>query len=388
MKKTWLFILPWDIGFPGGVNQVVINLINALQKNHEIKPKLLINQNNGSINSLATTPVDYLSLANPCWSPGILGTVKYLIKLPLFLFNLHSYISDDIKCINPHYPTLNIINFILYKNIGFYTGKIILSFHGTDIILIKKTGGMEKWLWFYIFKHVDNMVCCSQKLADELIGYINNPVITCKISVIHNGIDEKTMNSQFIESNSLSKEINKTDFILSIGTFTKIKGQDVLIHAFAKLKAVKNPIKLILIGRNDDALLECRILAQRLNCVDRIIFIENLEHKEVLNYLQKAKVFCLPSRYESFGIVLLEAGFYSCPVIASNVGGIPEIIEDGYDGFLVHPENIDELADKLDVLLNDRELAQQLGTRLRKKVIKRFTWEIACSKYLNLLLNK
>ena len=386
ISPTWLFILPWDISYPGGVNQVVINLINTFQKTPAIKPKLFVDQADGTLNNIANISIDYLPLTNPCWSPGVLGLVKYLIKLPVLFFRLHHYISADVQCINPHYPTLNVINFVLYKILGFYNGKIILSFHGSDIVGIKKTAGLEKCIWNFIFCHVDFMVCCSQKLADELVDYISCPEINRKIKVIHNGIDEKVLDFAHSNSAALPDEIMSSRFILNVGTFQYIKGQDILIRAFAKLKDTNKSIKLVLIGRNSDALISCRQLALQLGCKNNVIFIENMEHEAVLSYFRRADLFCLPSRYESFGIVLLEAGFFSCPVIASNVGGIPEIIEDGYDGWLVEADNADELAYRLDELLNNSEKAKRMGKRLRKKVIKTFTWDVASLKYLKLLV--
>jgi glycosyltransferase involved in cell wall biosynthesis len=382
--KAWLFVLPWDISYPGGVNQVVSNLINTQQKTETIKPKLIIDQHCSAITSIGNTSIDYLLLTNPCWSSGILGPVKYLLKLPFLFLRLRRYIGTDIKCINPHYPSLNILNFVLYKQIGFYKGKIILSFHGTDIVSIKKTSGLEKLLWHFIFTHVDFMVCCSQKLADELIEYIDNSTITYKIKVIHNGIDEQIMNNSLANPDALPSEIRNSCFILNVATFEHKKGQDILIRAFAKIKS-SNPVKLVLIGRSSDALVKYQQLARQLECENDVIFIENLDHQAVLSFFQRADIFCLPSRYEPFGIVLLEAGFFSCPVIASNVGGIPEIIEDGYDGCLVQPENVDELSNKLDDFLNNSEMAQQMGERLKNKVINTYTWDIASSKYLSLL---
>ncbi|PPD35121.1 MAG: hypothetical protein CTY19_03205 [Methylomonas sp.] len=384
VSRTWLFILPWDIGYPGGVNQVVVNLINTFQKTRTIQPKLLIDQAEGGINNVANISIDYFPLTNPCWSSGCFGILKYLVKLPFLFFRLHRYIGKGVKCINAHYPSLNIINFVLYKKIGFYTGRIILSFHGTDIVSIKKTTGLEKFLWDFIFRNVDFMVCCSHKLADELIEYIDSSTITHKIKVIHNGIDEQIMNNSLVNTDRLPSEIGKSRFILNVATFEHKKGQDILIRAFDKIKS-SSPVKLVLIGRSSYELVKYHQLVQQLDCETDVIFIENLNHQAVLSFFQRADIFCLPSRYEPFGIVLLEAGFFSCPVIASNVGGIPEIIEDGYDGYLVEPENVDELANQLENLLNDNDMAKLMGERLKNKVTSIYTWDVASSKYSNLL---
>ncbi|MDD2725354.1 MAG: glycosyltransferase family 4 protein [Methylovulum sp.] len=385
MSKKWLFILPWEPNFAGGVNHVVFNLINKLETNEAIKPELLIAQKSGLF-GLAKTPVHYSLLANPSWNPGILGLAIYLIKSPLLLYKLHRLIASNTECVNLHYVTLDAINFVFLKKLGLFKGKIILSFHGSDLLPLKKSAGIEKWLWHYVFRNVDFMVSCSRRLSEELSEYINNPRLANKIKTIHNGVDIGQLETALVDARKSPPDISKdSKIILNVGTFQFIKGQDVLIKAFAKLKLHHKHLKLILIGFVNDHLEHCERLTSELNCKNDVVFIKNLAHESVLDYFQEADIFCLPSRREAFGIVLLEAGYYSCPVVASNVGGIPEIIDHGENGYLVPPDNVDELANAIGYLLEDSHLAKQMGKRLNEKVRKNFTWDNACSAYLELL---
>jgi glycosyltransferase involved in cell wall biosynthesis len=89
----------------------------------------------------------------------------------------------------------------------------------------------------------------------------------------------------------------------------------------------------------------------------------------------------LPSRKESFGIVLLEAGAFGVPVIASRVGGIPEIIEDGITGLLVPAEDAVALAECMTSVLSSTDFAESMGARLRQHVEANFAWSSALEKY-------
>lgn len=384
-KSGWLFVLPWDIDYPGGVNQVVKNMINVFRKNSLVSPELLIDH----YPLLHSTrdigiPVKHVCLSNPSWAPGYLGLFKYILKLPLAFFTLHNLISEEIVCINPHNPTLNVLNFVLYRICGFYKGKLILSFHGSDVLSIKYSAGLTKYLWFFIFRNVDNLVCCSNGLATELSAFIESPIVKKKVSVIHNGIDVILLDAELIQSKMLPKQLVNVRYILNIATFESNKRQTILIQAFARIKATYPDLKLVLIGRNAPMLQNYRALAEKLDCQQDIIFVEDLPHADVLPFLQNAEIFCLPSNFESFGIVILEAGFFFRPVIATCVGGIPEIILNGQDGVLIEPDNIEELAIVLCDLLNNPKTARGYGARLRDKVVNEFTWDIAEKKYLNL----
>ncbi|HEY6042186.1 MAG TPA: glycosyltransferase family 4 protein, partial [Anaerolineae bacterium] len=86
-------------------------------------------------------------------------------------------------------------------------------------------------------------------------------------------------------------------------------------------------------------------------------------------------VLAMPSRTDSFGIVFLEAWFYGKPVIGARAGGVPEVIDDGRDGFLVNFGDTDMLARRIAQLLDDRVLAQEFGAAGREKVLQNWTWD-------------
>lgn len=382
--EKWIFVLPWDFNYPGGVNQVVINLMSVLEDNAGMTSRLLIDSSEQPVSLLPN--VAHVTLSNPLWSPGVLGVVKYLLKLPKIFATLNKIIGKDACCINPHYPTLNVLNYVLYREMGFYKGKVILSFHGMDLRTIHKAKGLEKTLWLFIFSHVDALVFCSNALADEFCKDINSETILKKIKVIVNGIDPEKLENESKQAMALPIELRNQRYVLNVATFEHKKGQDILIRAFARIRA-KYDLKLCLIGRSTPVLEELQGLANHLGCGDEVMFYSDLPHQDVLNFFKQASVFCLPSRYEPFGLVLLEAGYFGCPIVAAKVGGIPEIITDNKNGQLFKADDEDGLVFALDTALSRSNDALQRAETFREDVLSKFSWRTAAQRYKDLVIS-
>ncbi len=114
-------------------------------------------------------------------------------------------------------------------------------------------------------------------------------------------------------------------------------------------------------------------IAQKLGISDSVIFEGYVE--DARSHLSGIDIFVLPSRSENFPYVVLEAGLANLPVIASRVGGMPEIIETGLNGTLVEKENVEELFSTLVLLAEDSELRERLGNNLKTTVREKFSLE-------------
>ena len=101
-----------------------------------------------------------------------------------------------------------------------------------------------------------------------------------------------------------------------------------------------------------------------------ITFAGKVENDEVVHYLHKMDIFVVPSISESetFGVAAVEASACGLPVIASNIGGLPEVVIDGKTGFLIDPENIDDLTEKLLILINDKMMRKKMGEEGRNYI--------------------
>lgn len=170
-------------------------------------------------------------------------------------------------------------------------------------------------------------------------------------------------------------------YVLTVAVLSPIKNIETLIEAFARIYKQFPDFKLVIAGEGPSREnLKFKIKNQKLE--DAVILTGRLSLSEVREAMKDCYVFVLPSLNEGFGRVLIEAMALSKPVIASNVGGIPEIVKDGENGFLIEPKDTDLLAEKLSLLLGDKNLAESMGRRGRefcknnfsnKNYIKSFT---------------
>jgi len=115
---------------------------------------------------------------------------------------------------------------------------------------------------------------------------------------------------------------------------------------------------------------------------DRVRFIGFIPNEDLPCWYRKADLVVLPSVYETFGIPLIEAMASGTPVLATRVGGIPEIVEDGRVGILVEPGSVEQLADGIRNLIRDDKRLFQMGEEARQMVIDKFSWDKAVTTLL------
>ncbi|MFN3880725.1 MAG: glycosyltransferase family 4 protein [Nitrincola lacisaponensis] len=151
--------------------------------------------------------------------------------------------------------------------------------------------------------------------------------------------------------------------ILFVGRFDLHKGGDIIIRAFREVALNNDVVELVFIGPDRgivydgstyDALSYINKFIPENNIKKRITFLGHQSASSIAQYRQSSTVTVLASRYENFSISLLEALSAGCPVIASNVGGIPEMINDGFNGLLFESESYDDLAFKINKIINSK----------------------------------
>jgi len=113
-----------------------------------------------------------------------------------------------------------------------------------------------------------------------------------------------------------------------------------------------------------------------------VVYCTNVEWKEAMIKLKKSSLLVIPSRIESIPQVIKEAFFLHIPIVATNVGGIPELIENNVNGLLVPSENLEELLNKINELLTNKEMSKRLSDAGYDFVMKNLTWEILLPKYI------
>ena len=188
------------------------------------------------------------------------------------------------------------------------------------------------------------------------------------ITVVPNGVD--------LERFKISSEGKKEDnanTIVFVGRLHPVKGVQYLIEAMAIVHREMQDAKLVLVG---DGVERSRLeeLAERLDLNDCIQFAGQVPQERVPQVMNQADVFAMSSLSEGFPVVLLEAMAAGLPIVATNVGGIPDIVEEGVNGCLVNAKSPDEIAEKILILLQNDEILKKIAANNREKA-ELFTWD-------------
>jgi glycosyltransferase involved in cell wall biosynthesis len=202
-------------------------------------------------------------------------------------------------------------------------------------------------------------------------------VPTEKIRIIPNGVD-------LGEFDLARRRVRTTDTVrgLFVGRLDPDqKGLTTLIRAVALLPA-SIPLEIRLVGEDWGANDSLRSLARRLGVQTKVILVGRLERPALLAEYSAADFLVLPSRFEPFGIVLLEAMAAGLPVVASRVGGIPEVVEEGRTGILVEPANPHALAEGLREICQDENRRRAMANEALHHV-RTFGWEAIVPQVLS-----
>jgi glycosyltransferase involved in cell wall biosynthesis len=202
-----------------------------------------------------------------------------------------------------------------------------------------------------------------------------------KVYIIPNGvsIDDFQVNQVFLEKNP-----DDEPYILYLGGLRKIKGVDILLRAFSIIKKDFPRLKLKIAGDGKE-INNLKALSVELGISEHIDFLGIVQGVHKIKLLQNAVFLACPSRYESFGIVILEAFASGIPVIASKVGGMPDIINDGENGFLVEPENPQQLAKKIKIMFSNNALRNKMAQNALPSA-QHYNWYSIVKKYIDIYL--
>jgi glycosyltransferase involved in cell wall biosynthesis len=224
------------------------------------------------------------------------------------------------------------------------------------------------------------VIAVSQHTADHMVSEEDAP--REKVHVVLNGIDfDRAKLSGPNAREEVRHEFNAQDayLLLIVARLHPEKGHHYLFQSLAEVRRrVNKPVRLLVagVGTFDAAYRE---EVRELGCDDIVSFIGF--RKDAADLMAAADLVILPSVAEAFGLVLTEALYLGTPVVATRVGGIPEIVNDGVDGVLVPAADSQALADAIVELLNDEHRRKKLAGAGREKVLNRFRFEDMVHSY-------
>lgn len=261
---------------------------------------------------------------------------------------------------------------------------IIFTGHGWAFNEVWRPSWQRVVIKFFVWLSVmlnHKTICVSEKTKRDIAGM---PFTKNKLVVIHNAIQPFDLRAREDARQKLVPGISaETLLVGSTGELHKVKGLDVLLHSWKEVKKSRNA-KLVLMGIGDQEE-NLKHLAEDLGISDSIIFtgfVENARH-----LLPALDIFVMPSRSENLPYGILEAGVAGLPVVATAVGGIPEIIDSGKNGILVFRDDTESLTSALDKLADDARLRENLGENLKNTVRTKFALKEMVSKTLEVYRN-
>jgi len=225
-------------------------------------------------------------------------------------------------------------------------------------------------------------------LSKQEIAYLRSIGVSRQVVLIPNGINLKEFET---EGEGKKERGSATTELLFIGRIDiEQKGLDVAVSALSTLTTRSGMnVNLTMIGPgSQQAISKIRMLAKEHGVLGRVSFYPPPPRAELIGAMKKADILILPSRIESFPLVLLEAMAAGIPVIASRVGGVPDVLNNGELGFLVEPGRADSLADCVEHIIKNREEAN-FKVALASKAVAAYDWSIVAKQtydvYMKLL---
>ncbi len=247
--------------------------------------------------------------------------------------------------------------------------------------LFKKKDLYQLKLWGgYSIKKAKKIITISKSSRNDIIKAYN--VSENKIEVVYPGIKQLlSIKNKVLSMEELNKKFGvEKDYILFVGTLQPRKNIENLVEALTMVKN-KN-LKLVIVGKKGWMYEDILNAPKKYEVSDRVKFLDNVSDEDLQSFYKNAVCFVLPSLYEGFGLPILEAMQYGCPVLASNISSLPEAGGDAAVYF--DPQNTEDIAEKIDKVVSDEKLRKEMIQKGYEQV-KKFSWEKTAREALKVL---
>lgn len=241
---------------------------------------------------------------------------------------------------------------------------VVLHLHGSEFATFyeKECGPLRKWIVRTVFNHAARVIVLSSSWKAWVEGISNNRAILC------------VYNPVVVPEESAQLNMDAPKNLLFLGRLGKRKGTYDLLDAFAMARPNIGRCLLQLGGDGD--IEQIRQLALSRNLMDDVELLGWVGGERKQQLLLHATVYVLPSYNEGLPMSILEAMSFGLPIVSTTIGGIPEAVTDGKEGFLIEPGDRSALADRLGRLICDPELARSMGAAARRKVESTFSADV------------
>jgi L-malate glycosyltransferase len=281
---------------------------------------------------------------------------------------------EKLDILHVHYAIPHAVCAILAKQMIRSDIKIVTTLHGTDITVLGSDPSLSEAIKFGIEKS-DYVTAVSNSLVNQTYELLK-PKKT--IETVYNFIDERVHRK--IDSQELKNQFNihsNEKVLIHVSNFRTVKRVPDVVKVFSKV--VKHiPAKLLLVGDGPEMSVVCDLVS-KLGLRDKVLLLGKQDNLEDLYSL--SDLMLLLSEKESFGLVALEAMACGVPCIGTNIGGIPEVITDGVNGYICEVGEIDLIADRAITLLNDTDIYNQFSSNALATVQEKFRADLIVAQY-------
>jgi len=251
----------------------------------------------------------------------------------------------------------------------------VTTLHGTDITLVGSRSSFLEITRFSIAQS-DAVTAISHYLADETCRTFGN----CAVEVIPNFINAEQYSRRENQDLRATLAPNGERLIMHVSNFRPVKRITDCIHTLARI-AGRVRARLVMCGDGPERR-EAEALAQQYGLADDVLFVGQVPN--ISDYLSVADLLLMPSQTESFGLAALEAMACEVPVIATRVGGLPEVVREGETGYLVELGDIEAMAERAVEILSDPAGQRQMGARGRAWAVEQFSTARVIPQYVAL----
>lgn len=286
---------------------------------------------------------------------------------------------ENLDLLHVHYAIPHAVCAILGKQMCGKDVKIVTTLHGTDITVLGYDHSLTEAIRFGIEKS-DAVTAVSNSLISQTYDLIRPNKM---IEPVYNFVDERIYNR--VESGHLRDEFEiKPDekVIVHVSNFRAVKRVPDVVRTFKRISE-RIPAKLLLIGDGPEMAVICELIDE-LQLRDKVLLLGKQDRLEELYSI--SDLMLLLSEKESFGLVALEAMACGVPCIGTNIGGIPEVIADGVNGYLCPLGDIDDISKKALTLLENDALLSKMSTDSIKIVNERFRADLIVRQYEDIYL--
>jgi glycosyltransferase involved in cell wall biosynthesis len=250
---------------------------------------------------------------------------------------------------------------------------------------------LKVFLYFrnMLFKKADAYVSLSKEITSE---FKNSGVEQNKIYEIPNCIDpEKFFKVTEVEKVKLRTKLNlpeKAKILIFTGRLVSSKGLPLLVNVWNEIQKKYKDVMLLIVGSGKDILFSCeeeiRNYVKENKLEENVRFTGFVNVDEIHEYVKSSDIFCLPSENEAFGISLVEAMACGLAPIATKVGGIKDIIQHNFNGFLMNVGDSKQLYDYIELLISDENLLKKMGENAILTVSQKYSKSIVVKSYIDL----